>query len=202
LIDESLKQKVKFFVQTSVDRGGEAKSPNNPTRIPHFIHKHNIEHHLIEQAKANEMQWLILRPTAFYDNLVPGFFGKVFATCFKMALKGKPLQLVATSDIGYFAAEGFLNPKKYAGRGLSLAGDELSYDQFVEVLERKTGQTIPSTFWPLCSLLLTMTKDMGYMFKWFHDEGYGADIAELRRIHPGLKDFGTWLETESEFVKR
>ncbi|KAL4737569.1 hypothetical protein BDV11DRAFT_191437 [Aspergillus similis] len=206
LIDESLKQKVKFFVQTSVDRGGEAKSPNNPTNIPHFIHKHNIEHHLIEQAKAqakvNEMQWFILRPTAFYDNLVPGFFGKVFATCFKMVLKGKPLQLVATSDIGYFAAEGFLNPKKYAGRGLSLAGDELTYDQFVEVFERKTGQMIPSTFRPLCSLLLTLMKDMGYMFKWFHDEGYGADIDELRRIHPGLKDFGTWLETESEFVKR
>ncbi|CBF84864.1 uncharacterized protein ANIA_10204 [Aspergillus nidulans FGSC A4] len=162
-----------FSVQTSVDRGGEAKSPNNPTRIPHFIHKHNIEHHLIQQAKVNDMQWLILRPTAFYENLVPRFFGIIFATCFKMALKGKPLQLVATSGIGYFAAEGFLNPKKYAGRGLSLAGDELTYDQFVEIFEQKTEQTIPSTFRPLCSLLLTLIKDMGYMFKWFMTKGTG-----------------------------
>lgn len=45
-----------------------------------------------------------------------------------MALKGKPLQLVATSDIGYFGAEAFLNPNKYEGKGISLAGDELTFD--------------------------------------------------------------------------
>ncbi|KAL4902520.1 hypothetical protein BDW74DRAFT_157958 [Aspergillus multicolor] len=204
LIDESLKQKVKYFVQTSVDRGGEAKSPTNPTRVPHFIHKHNIERHLMDKtsAKDSEMQWLILRPVAFFENLVPGFFGKVFATCFKMTLKGAPLQLVATSDIGFFAAEGFLHPEQYAGRGLSIAGDELTYDQFVKVFESKTGQKIPSTFRPLCSLFMAMMKDMGYMFQWFHDEGYRADIAELKKIHPGLKDFEAWLETESEFMKR
>lgn len=71
------------------------------------------------------MNWFILRPLAFFDNLTPNFFGKVFATCFKTALKGKPLQMVATSDIGDFAAEGFLHPETYMGQGLSLAGDEL-----------------------------------------------------------------------------
>jgi hypothetical protein len=33
-------------------------------------------------------------------------------------------------------------------------------------------------------------------------EGYGADVEEVKKIHPGLKDFETWLETESGFVKR
>ncbi|KAL4802893.1 hypothetical protein BDV18DRAFT_145762 [Aspergillus unguis] len=202
LIDESLKQNVKFFIQTSVDRGGEERSPTNPTRIPHFIHKHNIEQHLIEKSQRSEMKWTILRPTAFFDNLAPGFFGKVFATSFKMALKGKPLQMIATTDIGFFGAEAFLNPEVYAGRGLSLAGDELTFDQFAEIFERKTGQAIPLTFQPVCSLFMALMKDMGYMFQWFHDEGYKADVAGLRRIHPGLKDFKMWLEEESEFVKR
>lgn len=201
MVDEALKRNVKFFVYTSVDRGGES-STTNPTRIPHFIHKHNIEQHLMEKARNTEMRWFILRPTAFFDNLVPGFFGKVFATCFKMALKGKPLQMVATSDIGYFGAEGFLRPDTYAGRGLSLAGDELTYDQMVEIFEQKTGQPIPSTFRPLCSFFMASMKDMGYMFKWFHDAGYKADIPELKRINPNLKDFGAWLDEESEFRKR
>lgn len=201
LIDEALKHNAKFFIYSSVDRGGPSVSPTNPTRIPHFINKHNIEQHLIEKTKNTNMKWSILRPVAFFDNLTPGFFGKVFATCFKTALKGKPLQLVATSDIGHVAAEGFLNPETYAGRGLSLAGDELTFDQFAKIFEQKTGQSIPLTFRPLCSLIMTLMKEMGYMFQWFHDQGFNADIAELKQIYPELKDFGTWLEKESEFMK-
>ncbi|CRL26279.1 unnamed protein product [Penicillium camemberti] len=67
------------------------------------------------------------------------------------------------------------------------------------VFQQKTGKSIPSTFQFLCSIFMASMKDMGYMFKWFHDGGYKADIPELRRINPGLKDFGTWLERDSEF---
>ncbi|KAL4798175.1 nucleoside-diphosphate-sugar epimerase family protein [Aspergillus venezuelensis] len=202
LIDEALKHKVKFFVQTSVDRGGDEKSPNSPTDIPHFAAKHNIEQHLMTKSKGTDMRWFILRPVAFMENLTAGFFGKVFATSYKMALKGKPLQHIATSDIGYFAAEGLLNPDVWAGRGLSLAGDELTYDQFAQIFEQKTGKTLATTFRPLCALFMAMAKDFGYMFRWFHEEGYGADIAELKKIHPGLKDFGAWLETESDWKRQ
>ncbi|GAM35405.1 nucleoside-diphosphate-sugar epimerase family protein [Talaromyces pinophilus] len=196
LIDEALKQNAKFFIYSSVDRGGPSTSPTNPTRVPHFINKHNIEQHLIGRTKYTDMNWFILRPVAFFDNLTPNFFGKVFATSFKTALKGKPLQMVATSDIGDFAAEGFLHPETYAGQGLSLAGDELTFDQFAKIFEEKTGQSIPLTFWLVSSVVMTLMKEMGYMFRWFHDEGYKADILELKKMHPGLKDFGTWLETE------
>lgn len=158
---------------SSVDRGGSSVSPSNPTRVPHFINKHNIEQHLIEKPKGADMNWFILRPVAFFDNLTPNFFGKVFATCFKTALKGKPLQMVATSDIGDFAAEGFLHPETYTGQGLSLAGDELTFDQFAKIFEEKTGgQSIPLTFRPISSLIMTLSKEMGYMFQWFHDEGF------------------------------
>lgn len=70
----------------------EEHSYTNPTKIPHFIKKHNIEHHLVDRSKNTSMEWTILRPTAFYENLTPDFFGKVFATSFKMALKGKKLR--------------------------------------------------------------------------------------------------------------
>ncbi|PYH33892.1 nmrA-like family protein [Aspergillus neoniger CBS 115656] len=201
LIDESIRQKVKFFVYSSVDRGGEEHSFQNPTKIPHFIKKHNIEHHLVNRSKDGNMDWVILRPAAFYENLTPDFFGKVFTTCFKMALAGKPLQLVATSDIGYFGAEAFLNPDKYKGRAISLAGDELTFEGMGLIFEQKTGQPLPMTFRPICSLFMAMMKDMGYMFQWFRNEGYRADIPRLREIHPEMMDFATWLKKESGFKK-
>lgn len=116
-----------------------------------------------------------------------------------MSLKGKPLQLVATSDIGFFAAETFTNPKSFAGKALSLAGDELTFEQMAQVFERSTGRKVPTTFRLPVWAMMTAVKELGYMFKWFHDEGYGADLVEMRRMNPELKDFGKWLVDESQF---
>ncbi|KAI9038855.1 nucleoside-diphosphate-sugar epimerase family protein [Aspergillus affinis] len=201
LIDEAIRQNIKFLVYSSVDRGGDATSYDNATNIPHFIKKYNIEHHLVEKTKGTDTEWFILRPTAFFENLVPGFMGKVFATSWDMTLKSKPLQLVSTSDIGYLAAEAFMNHEKYKGTAVSLAGDELTYEQMAKVFKEKTGQKVPTTFRPVCSVLMASMKDFGLMFRWFRDEGYKADIADLRAKHPELKDFGTWLEKESQFMK-
>jgi uncharacterized protein YbjT (DUF2867 family) len=201
LIDEAIKNGVKHFVYSSVDRGG-AKSLENPTVIPHFIHKHNIEKHLLAKSQNGNMDWTIIRPTAFYENLSPDFFGKIFATSYNMSLKGAPLQMIGVSDIGAVAAEVFMNANAYKGQAISLAGDELTYAQFKDIFERRTGQALPTTFRILPTLFMAMVKDMGYMFKWFHDEGFGANVAEVKKIHPGVKDFETWLTTESAFAKK
>jgi hypothetical protein len=66
LVDGALAADVKFFVYSSVDRGGDDKSYETPTEIPHFISKHNIEHHLVEKA-GDKMKWTILRPVCFTD---------------------------------------------------------------------------------------------------------------------------------------
>ena len=31
------------------------------------------------------------------------------------------------------------------------------------------------------------------MFEWFNKVGYDVDIAALRKQHPGLKNFKSWL---------
>jgi uncharacterized protein YbjT (DUF2867 family) len=68
LIDEAIKTGVRHFVYSSVERGGDEASWNNPTPIPHFRTKHDIEHHLRDvtvPGKAGEhMGWTILRPVA------------------------------------------------------------------------------------------------------------------------------------------
>ncbi|RAL08754.1 NAD(P)-binding protein [Aspergillus homomorphus CBS 101889] len=201
LVDESIKQDVKFFVYSSVDRGGEA-SIDNPTEVPHFIYKHEIEKHLIAASKGTGMEWAVLRPTAFFENLTPDYFGRVFATAWHMALKGKPLQLIATSDIGFFAAHAFLHPEESRGKFFSLAGDELTYDQMATIFKQKTGKDVPTTYRLPVRLMMMAVKELGVMFKWFYEQGYGADIEALRKISPVLKDFGTWVETESGFRKR
>jgi uncharacterized protein YbjT (DUF2867 family) len=65
MIDESVKSGVKHFVYSSVDRGGDEKSWETETPIPHFQTKYQIDRHL--KDNAGEMGWTILRPVAFMD---------------------------------------------------------------------------------------------------------------------------------------
>ncbi|KAH7382746.1 hypothetical protein DE146DRAFT_623379 [Phaeosphaeria sp. MPI-PUGE-AT-0046c] len=199
LVDAALRNGVSHFVYTSADRGPD--SENTPTPVPHFITKHNIEQHLFAKTKGTNMTWTVLRPVAFYDNLTPDFFGKVFTTSFRMRLgeEAKKLQMIATSDVGFFGAQAFLRAEsaEYKNMSMSLAGDELSFSELKAVFEKNTGETLPTTFNLLAGLIQWMSKDFGYMMKWMRTDGFGADIASMKTAKPDVKDFGTWLDTES-----
>ena len=109
LIDAALENGVKHFVYSSVDRHG-ARSDSDATNVPQFATKHRSEKYLQEKAAGTNMTWTILRPVAFMENFTPGFVGKVSAAMWKFAIPAtKPLQLVATADISYFAVQAFLN---------------------------------------------------------------------------------------------
>lgn len=185
----------------SADRGGAA-STSNPTEVPHFISKYNIEHHLFDKAEKAGMGYTVLRPVAFMDNLSNDFFGKVFATAWKLCLPhDKPLQLIATADVGRIAAQAFLNPTspQYANAQLGLAGDSLTYAEASNIFQEQTGKAILTTYDPLAKAVMWGVKDFGIMFKWIGKDGFGADVAGLRQEHPDLLNFKDWLRNHSSW---
>ncbi|KAI4943869.1 hypothetical protein J4E91_009015 [Alternaria rosae] len=203
LIDASIKNSVSHFVFSSADRGG-ANSDSDPTTVPHFITKHNIEQHLFSESEKSSMTYTVLRPVAFYENLTADFFGKVFTTSWAIKLpKEKPLQFISTSDIGFFAAQAFLESDTpvYQNKRMSLAGDSLSFEQFRETFGKSTGEKLPMTYRSVAGALCWMSKELGYMFNWFREKGFGADNEECKRMNPEMKGFETWLETESSWRK-
>lgn len=163
------------------------------------MNKHEIEAHLKNKAKQSGMEWTILRPVAFFENLTPDYFGKVFTTAWQMSLKGKPLQLIAIGDVGFFAAAAFMNPEASKNHAFSIAGDELTFDEMSETFKRLTGKKVPTTFTTPVWLMMTMVKELGTMFKWFYDQGYAADIPALKKLNPELKTFVEWLKEDSQF---
>lgn len=218
MIDESIKAGIKHFVYSSVDRGGNERSWDNPTPVPHFKTKHEIEHHLRNStvsadnakdstspttsgATTNTMGWTILRPAIFMDNLAPGFAGKVFLTMLRDTIKEKPLQWVATKDIGRIAAEAFHNPDNWNRRAIGLAGDELTFSQLSLAFQKVTGKPVGTTVGLLGKALKHGVSEMGTMVEWFRDEGYGADLLENRRAVPDMMTMEAWLK-ESAFMKQ
>jgi uncharacterized protein YbjT (DUF2867 family) len=205
IIDAAVEAGVRHFVYTSVDRGGPAVSPTNPTAIPHFVSKHNVEKYLEDKAASSpqQMTWTILRPTAFYDNLTPDFMGRVFARAMQQ-MEPKRLQLISARDIGRTAARVFSSRslERYAGVGISLAGDELNFGEMKRIFEEEVGYQMPlATGW-IVSAIKWAVADFGIMFGWFETDGYGVDVEGLRREDPELEDFRTWLRNESKFQTR
>ncbi|MCJ1360180.1 MAG: hypothetical protein MMC33_010183 [Icmadophila ericetorum] len=193
LVDAALANKVSHFVYTSVDRHGE-NSINDPTYVPHFISKHNIEKYLIQKSDdGTKMTYTILRPVGFMENITPDFQGKVFPACINTLPRGCKLQLISCIDIGYFAAQSFIHPAEFNRRGISLAGDEIDHDALVKTFKREMGYNMPETFGFLAKGLLMMVTELKVMFKWFQEVGYDAKIGELRAEYPELLSWEDYL---------
>lgn len=112
------------------------------------------------------------------------------------------MQIVAASDIGYFAAASLLSPETHAGRCIGIAGDELNFKDALRVFKETMGEDMPTTFCVVGSITKVAMHDIGTMFKWFEKDGYAVDIKAAREEYPQLQDFSTWLVKSSGFKRK
>ncbi|MCJ1411777.1 hypothetical protein MMC19_005869 [Ptychographa xylographoides] len=204
LIDAAIAYNVQHFVYTSGDRGGPYRSPVDPTSIKSFIAKFNIEKHLETRAAQSQqgMTYTILRPVTFFENQTNDIHGKGFARLWEQ-IGDRPLQLISTKDIGWFAAQALMYPDENRNKALSLAGDELTQAQAAKVFKEVVGKEMPIAPCPIGSALKYFKGEtLGAMFLWFKEFGYGADLEACRKACPEIQDYKTWLRHSSAFVKR
>lgn len=147
------------------------------------------------------MTYTILRPVTFFENLSTDRHGLGFARMWEQ-IGTKKLQLVSTKDIGCFAAQAFANPSQYRNVAQSIAGDELTQPEAAIIFREVVGKDMPLAPCVIGSALKFIIKELGPMFRWFEEVGYGADVEECRRLNPGMQDFRAWLVESSEFLKK
>lgn len=148
------------------------------------------------------MTYTILRPVGFMDNLTPDFPGRVFASMWAN-VGDKPLQIIATSDIGIFAAKAFASfaTDDYKNTAISLAGDELTQAQANEVFWKVLGRPMPRSYGVFATLVQRMIPDMGIMFQFFVKQGFGSDLDKCRSLNSNMSDFESWLRNQSGFKR-
>ena len=164
----------------SAHRGMGQKHFESKWIIEQYIHTLNIP-------------YTILRPVAFMDNhnwsrayILNGTFSG------NGTRPDKATQIIAVEDIGVFVALAFANIKDYQGKTIELAGDELTEPQLAEMFTKVIGRpvtlTAPTGGWGNAS-----EEEMQAAYNFFNGEGYDADIAALRKLHPGLLRFEDYL---------
>ncbi|WP_405610340.1 NmrA/HSCARG family protein [Streptomyces sp. NBC_01508] len=184
LVDAAASAGVAHFVFASV--GGAERG----TGVPYWESKWQIERHL----RASRLPATVLRPVRFMENhTIPGLpvGGIVDGVLIHLFPPDAPVQLIAATDIGAFAALAFAKPHDYLGRALELAGDELTPARTVEMIARSLGREVRYRQVPPDALGLTPDGARAFA----SERGlWQADIPSLRARHPGLLDFATWLE--------
>jgi len=174
---------VSHLVYSSVMGAGRAIG------IEAFAAKWEIEEHI---RSLESLPATILQPVMFMDNFRP----LLHATNGPIEIPnmGSPnmrVQIIAAEDIGVFAAVVFSEPERYRGQIMAIAGDELTFTQMAEVLQKVLER-------PVHYQIKAMAQDQGLegarkASEFFEREGYKADIASLHRIHPQLLSFETWV---------
>jgi uncharacterized protein YbjT (DUF2867 family) len=161
---------VQHFVYTSVG------SADKQTGIPHFDNKYRVEQTVKQLGFPSHV---ILRPVFFMENLVsPSFLqGDKLVTALAPTTK---LQMIATDDIGKFAARAFAEAESLRGEEVDLAGDAVTMAEAAEALSTIVGS--PVSFQPIpMEAVRQHSEDFALMLEWFDRVGYSADIPSLER---------------------
>jgi uncharacterized protein YbjT (DUF2867 family) len=188
--DAAKKAGVEHFVYSSV--GGAERNAG----IDHWETKWEIEKHIRKLG----LPATILRPVAFMENY---YIEQVEIGILKGKLidpirADKPYQTIATEDIGAFAALAFERAKEFMGLELEIAGSELTNPETAETFSRVLGKPVKFQQLPMPLVRVVLGKELYQMFRWFNQEGFRADIKELRRCYPELhlQTLEEWLRNE------
>lgn len=169
-----------------------AEGAERNSGLGHYESKWAIEQHI----RRLGLPATILRPVGFMDALaVPPAQRAMYLGMFK-ANWGDSLrvQFVATYDIGWFAARALEEPERYAGRIIPLAGDELNITDIVRTFKTVTGHKPWVAPIPAFAAKKFVPAEYGDMFRWIREEGFKADIAQVRKEYPQLLTFADWLK--------
>ncbi|KAK2778790.1 nucleoside-diphosphate-sugar epimerase family protein [Colletotrichum kahawae] len=201
-IDAAIAHGIPYFVYSSVDRGGRELSDEDPSYCKTFSDKFYIERHLKNACGSKEtgmhkMDYTIIRPTWFADNAWWGFPGQLCMTGWRENLGRKTLQVTVTKDIGRWAVEGLVRPDRTGIRNqaLSIASDEISFDQVDAAFMKHTGRGVPVTAGLLARGIIWLVNDLNTMFRFIGDRDYGANLLWLKaQLKPTT--FDEWVQSE------
>jgi uncharacterized protein YbjT (DUF2867 family) len=171
---------VRHFLYLSTSGAGEVERLRSKGEIEEYI-------------RSLGLPATILREVVFMDGYAYPQLGLQTGTLSTPIQPTVAQPLITIDDIAIFVALAFDHPDEYLGQTLEIAGDALTPPQIAAAISRATGRLIAYVQIPLEA----MPQYADY-FRWLNASGCRANIPALRRLHPGLMDFDTWLDKEGK----
>lgn len=183
---------VAHFVYSSV--GGADRR----TGIPHFESKWQIEEHV----RALGIPHTILRPVFFYFNYdSPQMRQLIDSGVLASPLSpDRDLAQICETDYGRMVATVCAEREKFLGREIECASTKLNMPQVAEAFAKVLRRPVRYEQIPWDEFEQRTNHEMARMYRWFEDQGYQVDLAELKREFGELTDLETYLK-EQEWLR-
>ena len=180
--DIAKENKVDHIVYSSV------VNADKNTGIPHFESKYKVEQHI----KNLRIPYTIIGPTSFMENLLGARLGLQQG---QLALPLSPstiLQQIAVQNIAEFSALVIESPKRFLGKRIDIASDEVTAEQAAEILSNVLEHKIKYRPIP------APNEDLARMFEWYEKLGTGIDITSLHQEYPTVNwlSFKDWARSK------
>ena len=205
-----------FSMQASVDEVRQGKQIADAARaasIQHFVYASVQSAEDLARVHGDANKWqieqyiqalglpaTILRPSFFMETLSVGPLYGVPSGTFSIAIKADvAMGLIAVDDIGAFAALAFEHPDEYLGKTIEIAGDVLTPPQIAAAISRVTGRSIHYVQTPI-EIVYQQNAEIAHAIEFLNETGYPTDISGLRKLHPGLMNFDTWLKNQGKAI--
>ncbi|GAA4942608.1 NmrA/HSCARG family protein [Actinoplanes utahensis] len=175
-------------------------------KVPHFDAKAEAD----GLFRAAGVPTTFLRTTFYWENLANGWGATRDADgvlTLSLPMGGSRLAGIAVADIGRTAYGIFRAGDEYVGRTVHIAGEHLTGEQIAAGLSRAVGE--PVVYRPLShdayrGLGFPGADEAGNMLQYyteFADYFTGVrDLAEVRRLNPGLQTFDEWLAANGHTI--
>jgi uncharacterized protein YbjT (DUF2867 family) len=174
---------VEHFVYSSVG------SAERNTGVPHFDSKFQIE----EYIRALGLTYTILRPVFFLYNYESMRSTIKQGTISLPLSSDKQLQQLSEADYGAMVCEVFERPAEFSNREIEVASIEITMPEVAAVFSRILGKPVTYQQIPFEAFEQQAGEEMTIMYRWFENDGYHADLAQLQRLFPTLTDLESYL---------
>ncbi len=187
LIAAAVSAAVPWFILASVgnaDRG---------TGIPHFESKARVE----QQLSATELDWTVVAPTYFYDNLRDVH---AIAEGGELAIAlpaDTPLAQLSLADLGAVAVAVLARRDEFVGVRLDLAADTPTPAQMAAAIAAASGRPVSFSQTPR-SAVAARNADVAAMYKFLAERGYSVDPEAVRARFPEVpfQSFAEWARDQ------
>ncbi len=200
LIDAAKESNIKHLVLSTLP--SISKVTKGELKSPHFDIK--AEHE--DYARKLKINSTFIHVAFYYENFLTFFplkKGDDGNFHFGFPQGDTLLNGVSSEDVGGVVAPVFENPELYVGKTIPVLGDLLQSQTYADILSQVLGVKVIYDYIPrevFAKFGFPGAEEIADMFEFYrkyspYDE---KDLAECRKIFPGIKTFETWMKASKE----
>lgn len=174
---------VQHFVYSSVG------SAERNTGIAHFNSKFQVE----EYIRSLGLPYTMMRPVFFFYNY------NAMRPIIEQGTLAQPLspetklQQLSEEDYGAMVASVFERPAEFLNCEKEVASVDMTMPEIAAAFSRVLGKTVNYHQIPFEAFEQQAGAEVTTMFRWFENDGYAADLAQLEREFSEPTDFESYL---------